>query len=140
MDVQAWQKGKGSKNRRLRAKKGEEILVSHLSAIGDTISCDRPLERDNLQKQAFSAIPPLLGLSLVCDRPFLQKEGGGGSSDSLRYHRKHSATGVVPHVSRDGGGHFGRVTKEEIPKAIEVRKSKAISGHSIPGFGAEEKP
>ena len=39
-------------------------------------------------------------------------ERGGGSGDSLRYHRKHSATGVLLHLSRDGGGgYFGRVTK-----------------------------
>ena len=40
---------------------------------------------------------------------------GGCSSDSLRYHRKHSATGVLLHLSRDRGGYFGRVTKKESP-------------------------
>ena len=60
--------------------------------------------------QAFSAIPPLLGLSLDCDRPFFTERSGGVaaevgcSSDSLRYHRKHSATGVLLHLSRDRGG------------------------------------
>ena len=51
-------------------------LVSRYSAIGDTISCNAPIYRDRLQRQAFSAIPPLLGLSLDCDRTFLQKEVG----------------------------------------------------------------
>ena len=31
--------------------------------------------------------------------------------NSLRHHRKNSATGVMRRVSRDGGGYFGRVTK-----------------------------
>ena len=34
----------------------------------------------------------------------------GCSSDSLRYHRKHSATEVLLDLSRDKGGYFGRVT------------------------------
>ena len=38
-----------------------------------------------------------------CDRPFYGKKWGC-SGDSLRYHRKHSATGVLLHLSRDGGG------------------------------------
>ena len=40
-------------------------LVSHYSAIGDTISCDAPQKRDLLQRQVFSAMPPLLGLSWI---------------------------------------------------------------------------
>ena len=48
----------------------------------------------------------MLGLPLGCDRPLSRKEVG------LRYHRKHSATGVLLHLSRDSsGGYFGRVTK-----------------------------
>ena len=35
------------------------------------------------------------------------------SSDSVRYHRKHSETGVVRQVSRDKGGSLGRVTKHK---------------------------
>ena len=35
----------------------------------------------------------------------------GCSSDTLRYHRKRSATGVLLHLSRDRGGYFGRVAK-----------------------------
>ena len=35
----------------------------------------------------------------------------GVSGDSLRYRRKHSATGVLLHLSRDRGWYFGRVTK-----------------------------
>ena len=49
-----------------------EDLVSHDNAIGDTISCDR----DRLQRQKCSAIPPLLVLSLDCDRPVFWKEVG----------------------------------------------------------------
>ena len=47
----------------------------------------------------FHAAP---GLSWDCDRPCLRKKWGW-SSDSLRYHRKHSATGLLLHLSRDRG-------------------------------------
>ena len=86
-------------------------LVSHYSAIGDTISCDAPFSTVGPHWQAFPAIPPpLQGLSLDRDRPFVQKKWGC-SSDSLWYHRKHSATGVLRQVSRDRGGISVRVTK-----------------------------
>ena len=39
----------------------------------------------------------------------------GCSSDSLRCHRKHSAIGVLLHLSRDRGGYFGGVTKSGGP-------------------------
>ena len=87
-------------------------LVSHYSAIGDTISCDAPYSAIGFRGKAFSAIPPLLGLSLDCDRPCLRREVGV-SGDSLRYRRKHSATGVLLHLSRDRGWYFGRVTKSK---------------------------
>ena len=54
---------------------------------------------------------PLLGLSLDCHRPLSTDSKWGCISDSLRYGRKHSATGVLLHLSRDRGGDFGRVTK-----------------------------
>ena len=73
--------------------------------------CATPLWRDGLQKQVFSAMPPLLGLSLDCDRGHFFGKKWGCSSDNLRYHRKHSSTGVLLHLSRDEGGYFGRVTK-----------------------------
>ena len=38
-------------------------------------------------------------------RPFLRREKWGCSSDSLRYHRKHSVTGVLLHLSRGRGGY-----------------------------------
>ena len=38
-----------------------------------------------------------------CDSAFYGKKWGC-SSGRLRYHRKHSATGVFLHLSRDGGG------------------------------------
>ena len=51
-------------------------------------------------------MPPMFGLSLDCDSPILRGGGNkwGCSSDSLRYHRKHSATGVLLPLSRDRGG------------------------------------
>ena len=69
-------------------------LVSHYSATGDTISCDVPYSAIGFRGEPFLRYPPpLQGLSLDCDRPFYRKKRGC-SSDSLRYHRKHSATGV----------------------------------------------
>ena len=78
-------------------------LVFHCNAIGGTISCDAPYSAIGFRGKFFLRCPPLLGLSLNCDRPFLRKKWGC-SSDSLRYHRKHSATGVLLHLSRDRGG------------------------------------
>ena len=52
------------------------IGVSHYSVIGDIVLCDAPIQRDRLQRRVLSAMPPLLGLSLDCDRPFLRKEVG----------------------------------------------------------------
>ena len=63
---------------------------------------DAPYGAIGFKKQALSAIPPLQGLPLDCDRPLLWKEVGC-SSDSLRYHREHSVIGVVRQVSRDMG-------------------------------------
>ena len=47
--------------------------VSHYSAIGDTILCDAPYSAIGFRGM-FSAIPPLLVLSLDCDRPVVPKE------------------------------------------------------------------
>ena len=45
---------------------------------------------------------------------------GGCSSDSLRYHRKHSATGVLLHLSRDRGGiSVGALTLT--PHTLQIR-------------------
>ena len=52
------------------------ILVSRYSAIGDTISCDAPFSAIGFRRKLFLRYPPLLGLSLDCDRPFVPKEVG----------------------------------------------------------------
>ena len=77
-------------------------LVSHYSAIGDTISCDAPYSAIGFRGKLFLRYP-LARPVLECNRPLLQKEVGC-SSDSLRYYRKHSATGVLLHLSRDRRG------------------------------------
>ena len=51
-------------------------LVTHYSAIGDTISCDTPYSAIGFRDKLFLRYPLLQGLSLHCDRPFLQKEVG----------------------------------------------------------------
>ena len=48
-----------------------ELVVSHYSAIGDTISCDAPYSAIGFRGKSY---PPLLGLSLDCDRPLLRTE------------------------------------------------------------------
>ena len=58
------------------------------STIGDTISCDAPYSTIGFRGKVFLRCPP----SKACLW-----------TDSLRYHRKHSATGVLLHLSRDGG-------------------------------------
>ena len=79
--------------------------MSHYSAIGDTISCDAPDSAIGFRGKHFSAMPLLTGLSLDCDRPFLRKEGGPQQRQSA-IPQEHSATGVLLHLSRDGGGGF----------------------------------
>ena len=68
-------------------------LVSHYSAISDTISCDVPYSTIGFRGR-FSAIRPFCGNKWVC------------RSDSLRHHRKYSVTGFVRQVSRDQVGWF----------------------------------
>ena len=85
-------------------------LVSHYSAIGDTISCDAPYSAIGFRGKLFLRYPPFLACLLTAIG-HLQGKKWGCSSDSLRYHRKHCATGVLLHLSRDRGGYFGRVTK-----------------------------
>ena len=74
-------------------------LVSRYSTIGDTISCDAPYSAIGFRGKLFLRYPP----SKVCLWTAIGHFEGkkwGCSSDSLRYHRKHSATGVLPHLSR----------------------------------------
>ena len=54
-----------------------------------------------------------------CDWPFYGKKWGF-SSDSLRYHRKNSATGVLLHLSRDSGGYFDRVIKLKLSISLDI--------------------
>ena len=80
-------------------------LVSHYSAISDTISCDTPYSAIGFRGELFLRYCLWIAIGHFYGRK------GGCSSDSLRYHRKHSATGVLLHLSRDRGEYFGRVTK-----------------------------
>ena len=87
-----------------------EDLVAHYSAIGDTIPCDAPYSAIGFRGELFLRYPPCeLCLGIAIGHFYGKK--CGCSSESLRYHRKHSATGVLLHLSRDRGGYFGRVTK-----------------------------
>ena len=76
-------------------------LSVHSCAIGDTISCDAPCSAIGSRGKLLLRYH-LLGLSLECDGSFLRKKWGC-SSDSLRCHRKDSATGVLLHLSRGRG-------------------------------------
>ena len=88
------------------------VLVSHYSAMGDTISMPPILGlwRNRFQGQAFLHSKPCLWSAIG----HFHGKKRGCSSDSLRYHRKHSATGVLLHLSRDMGGYLGRVTKSAV--------------------------
>ena len=53
-------------------------LVSHYSAIGDTISCDARYGVIGFRAKLFLRDTPLLGLSWDCDRSFLGRKRSGG--------------------------------------------------------------
>ena len=53
-----------------------KYLVSHYRAIGNTISCDAPYSAIGFIGKLFLRYPPLLALSLDCDRPSSKKEVG----------------------------------------------------------------
>ena len=90
---------------------GVQGLVSHCSAIGDTISCDAPHSAIGLSNlKFFLRCPPSKAcLWIVIGHSYGKK--WGCSSDSLRHHRKQCDKGIATPVSRKGGGYFGRVTK-----------------------------
>ena len=84
-------------------------LVSHYSAVGDTSSRDAPYSAIGFRgKLLLRYSPSKACLWIAIDHLYRKK--WGCSSDSLRYHRKHSATGVMLHLSPDRGGYLGRVT------------------------------
>ena len=72
------------------------------SAIGDTISCNAPYSATGFRGQLFLRHPPCQVCLWTAIGHFYRKKWGC-SSDSLQYHRKHSATGVLLHLSRDRG-------------------------------------
>ena len=81
-----------------------KILVSHYKPIGNTISCNA-YSAIGFRGKFFSAMPP--PPSKVCRWIAIGHFYGnewGCSSDSPRYNRKDSATGVLLHLSRDRGG------------------------------------
>ena len=80
----------------------QKCLVSHYSAIGDTISCDAPCGAIGFRGRIFLQYPPSKSCLWIAIGHFYGKKWGC-SSDSLRYHRKHSAKGVLLHLSRDRG-------------------------------------
>ena len=59
----------------------------------------------------------------------------GCSSDSLRYHRKHSATGVLPHLSRDRGISVGSLS----PRILGVWRENPCFFGDIPCFAPKSK-
>ena len=74
-------------------------FVSHYSTIGDAISCDAPHKRAiGFRGKFFVRCPPCQVCLWIAIGHFYRKKWG-----SLRCHRKHSATGVLLHLSRDRG-------------------------------------
>ena len=87
--------------------RGDSVAILHstlrYSTIGDTISCDAPYSAIDFRGKLFLRSPPskaCLWLAIG----YLYGKKWGCSSDSLRNHRKHSATGILLHLSRDSGG------------------------------------
>ena len=118
------------------------FLVSHYSAIGDTISCDAPSSAIGFRGKLFLRYPPFLACLLTAIG-HLQGKKWGCSSDSLRYHRKHSATGALLHLSRDRGGYFGRVAKmpfwtprkKWLQNSIKMSKKPVCGTFQVPRNG-----
>ena len=85
---------------------------------GDTISCDAPYSAIGFRGQLLLRYPPSQACLWTAVGHTYRKKWGW-SSDSLRYRRKDSATGVVWQVSCDGGeGYFGRVTKPQMGENV----------------------
>ena len=76
--------------------------MSHYSAIGGLFHA-MLLKRDRLQRQVFFAMPLSKACLWIAIGHFDGKKWGC-SSDTLRYHRKHSVTGLTRQVSRNRGG------------------------------------
>ena len=105
------------------------LIVPHYSAISDTVSCDAPIWRDRLERQALSAIPSLDDLSLDCDRAYLSKEVGVQQRLSAIPQKTQCDAGRATGVLRLGG-YFGRVTKPVRPRfgSVTVSGWKGLSG------------
>ena len=102
-----------------------------LSAIGDTISCDAPYSTIGFRAKFFFDAPLLVLSLLIAIGHFYLKERKGG--DSLRYRRKHSATRVLLHLSRNrGGGYFGQVTKRKLPENPSSKEFRTATGPQPP--------
>ena len=96
-------------------------LVSHYSAIGDTNSCDAPYSVIGFRGKLFLRYR----LSKACLWTVLDHFYGkkwGCSSDSLRYHGKHSATGVLLHLKMPWSSSELRDFKSSWRDFSEVRK------------------
>ena len=87
-------------------------LVSLYSETGDTSSWEAPYSAIGFRDKLFLRYPP--STACLCTAiGHLYGMKWGCSSDDLRYHRKHSATGVLLHLCRVRGAYFGWVTKQE---------------------------
>ena len=93
--------------------------MSHCSAIGDALSCDAPYSAIGFRGNIFLRCP-LVRSALGCEGGHFYGKKWGCSSDSLRYHREHSAIGVLyTCLAIGGGGYFGRVTKSLSEYGVE---------------------
>ena len=80
-----------------------QMFMCLISAIGNTISCDAPYSAIGFRGKLFLRYPPSKAWLWTATVRFYGKKWGC-SGDSLRYPRKHSATRVLLHLSRDRGG------------------------------------
>ena len=109
-----WKKADGSQATCELAPWFGMILLSHYSAIGDTISCDAPYSAIGFRGKLFlQSYPPSKACLWIAIGHFYGKKRGVAAIVC-----DHSATGVLLHLSRDRGV-FGRVTKEVGPLLIQ---------------------
>ena len=115
---------------RLKNKEVLENLVSHYSAIGDAILRDAPYSAIGSRGKLFLRCPPSKACLWTAIGQFYGKKWGC-SSDGLRYHRKHSATGVLLRLSRDGVVSIGSLRLKREGNQKKARQRRWREMHTI---------
>ena len=100
--------------------------MSHYSAIGDTISCDAPDSAIGFGGKPFLGYPlvrSVFGLRLA----IFKGSRGGVAAIVCDTTGNTVRQGLLLHLSRDSGGHFGRVTKFTAISSTNPQKTLVFS-------------